>query len=178
VSLADKIMTLIEDAKEACRACIDVKSWFKTSTTAMKSSATIATALLYKDPQVEQPTELKTSSAGLLCPPDARELGRATWTFLHATAAYLPSERLHAEQRKRLHGLLAAVASFYPCTNCAEHMTAYMEANPPDLTNRHTVSTWLCNFHNEINAMLGKAVFDCAQLDERWRKGPGDTSCN
>lgn len=171
-------MTLAEDVTEACRACIDVKSWFKSNTTTMKTSAVISAALLYKDPQIERPAELKVSSTGLLCPPDAQELGRATWTFLHTTAAYLPTGLLHAEQREKFRGLLSAVAAFYPCRNCAEHMATYLETNPPDLATRSTISIWLCKFHNEINEILGKPVFDCARLDERWRKGPSDASCS
>ena len=170
-------MTFQEDFKEACRACIDVKGWFRETKSKMTASATIATSVLYREPHIEAPIEHKLSSAGLLCPPDARELGRATWTFLHTTAAYLP-ERLSSQQAKHAASLLEAVAALYPCRNCAEHMSAYLEAHPLDTSIRQSLSAWLCNFHNEVNEMLGKEKFDCERVQERWKKGPADDSCS
>lgn len=169
-------MTLKEDFKDACRACIDVKSWFRESKEKLATSASISTTLLYNDPQIEAPIEHKVSSAGLVCPPDARELGRSTWTFLHTTAAYLP-ERLSSEEARHTSALVEAVAALYPCRNCAEHMSAYLESNPLDTSSRASVSAWLCKFHNEVNEMLGKDRFDCDRVQERWKSGPNDSSC-
>ena len=169
-------MTFNEDFKEACRACIDVKSCFKEQKDKMATSASISAALLYKDPQMESPIDHKLSSSGLVCPPDARELGRATWTFLHTTAAYLP-ERLSPNQKRHASTLLEAVAALYPCRNCAEHMSSYLETNPLDTSSRESISKWLCNFHNEVNEILGKEKFNCDRVQERWRNGPGDSSC-
>jgi FAD-linked sulfhydryl oxidase len=169
-------MTLNEDFKEACRACIDVKSWFRENKPKMATSATISAALLYKDPHLEAPIEHKLSSKGIICPPDSRELGRATWTFLHTTVAYLPEE-LSFQQSKQASLLLEAVAALYPCRNCGEHMSAYLETNPLDASSRQSLSLWLCNFHNEVNEMLGKEKFDCDRVQERWQKGPNDDSC-
>lgn len=171
-------MTLVEDVKEACRACIDVKSWFmENRPKGMKTSATIATALLYRDPVVEEPTVHRLNSQGIVCPPDARELGRSTWTFLHSTAAYLPSAPTDA-QRSHMALLLSAVAALYPCRGCGEHMAAYMDASPPDFQSRTSISRWLCGLHNEINQMLGKEPFDCDRAEERWKTGPPDASCS
>jgi mitochondrial FAD-linked sulfhydryl oxidase len=167
-----------KEVKEICRACIDVKSWFKeTGKPIMKSSASIAAALLYSDPIVENPTVHKLSSSNLLCPPDAKELGRGTWTFLHTTAAYLP-EKPSEEQKKHVSNLFKALSQLYPCRHCAEHLTAYMEVNPIALESKKSISTWLCNFHNEVNEMLGKERFDCSKIDERWKNGPNDDSCS
>jgi FAD-linked sulfhydryl oxidase len=171
-------MTLQEDLKEACRACIDVKSWFKANAPKMTATATIASSLIYNDPQASEPTHHRTSSQGLLCPPDARELGRSTWTLLHTTVAYLPRDQLSPEKRGHVSGLLSALAVLYPCRNCAEHMAVYMETNPPDLSTGQSIARWLCAFHNEISEMLGKDRFDCNRVNERWRAGPSDDSCS
>lgn len=168
---------LKEEVKEVCRACIDVKSWFKDTSTKMKHSAQISSNLLYRDPLVDIPTNHKVSSDGLVCPPDSKELGRSTWTFLHTTAVYLP-EIPSENQKNQFSNLLTAVSNLYPCHNCAEHLQAYLEINTIPLQSKKSISQWLCGFHNEVNEMLGKAKFDCEKIDERWKKGPNDDSCN
>ena len=167
---------LKEEVKEACRACIDVKSWFKDTSTKMKHSTLISSNLLYRDPIIEDPTIHKVSSNGLVCPPDSKELGRSTWAFLHTTAAYLP-ETPNEQQKKQFSNLLNAVSHLYPCRNCGEHLQAYLEVTPIPLQSKHSISQWLCAFHNEVNVMLGKETFDCNKIEERWKKGPNDDSC-
>lgn len=44
-------------------------------------------------------------------------------------------------------------------------------AIPPDF------ATWMCEVHNEVNDRMGKPLFDCATVEERWRTGPSDGSC-
>ena len=53
-----------------------------------------------------------------------------------------------------------------------------MKKNPPDVTSRDTLSKWLCGVHNEVNLRIGKKPFDCAKVDERWKDGPADGSCD
>ncbi len=168
-------MTFKEEIKEACRACIDVKTWFKD--VKMKTSTLISTSLLYPDPLIEYPTSHNVSSTGLVCPPDATELGRSTWTFLHTTAEYLP-EKLSETHKEHVLNLLTAVSHLYPCRNCADHMQAYVEVNPIPLHSKFSISRWLCDYHNEVNVILGKEKFDCEKVEERWKKGPSDDSCN
>jgi len=107
------------------------------------------------------------------CPPDAGALGRATWAFLHATAAYLPDAPTPAQSAAAA-ALLRAVAELYPCGYCADHLRAYMARHPPDTTSGPALAAWLCAKHNEVNARLGKPAFDCGALGARWRDGPAD----
>ncbi len=114
------------------------------------------------------------------CPPDVEQLGRATWTFLHTTAAYFPDAPTPI-QRTRMLGLLMALPVLYPCSHCAQHMGERMKAHPPDLRGgRVSLSRWLCERHNEVNEMLGKPLFDCSvkSTDERWKDGPSDGRCD
>lgn len=111
------------------------------------------------------------------CPPDVEQLGRATWTFLHTTAAYYP-EQPSSTQRANMLMLLRSLPVLYPCTNCAEHFGEDMKANPPDVSGRVGLSQWLCERHNTVNAKLGKERFDCAKTDERWKDGPPDGRCD
>ena len=113
------------------------------------------------------------------CPPDVEVLGRATWTFLHTTAAYYP-EKPTPHQRANMLNLIHSLPVLYPCSHCASHLGDNMKTNPPDASGRVGLSRWLCERHNEVNERLGKKKFDCGikSLDERWKEGPSDGSCD
>jgi mitochondrial FAD-linked sulfhydryl oxidase len=111
------------------------------------------------------------------CPPDVESLGRATWTFLHTTAAYYPESPTHT-QRAHMLQLLHALPQLYPCSHCANDLGARLQRRPPDVRSRAALAAWLCATHNEVNAMLGKPAFDCARVDERWKDAPKDGSCD
>ena len=107
------------------------------------------------------------------CPLDTEQLGRATWAFLHTTAAYYPL-RATAPQRSSMRAFFDALGSFYPCAHCANYLRAELAQLPPKTEGRVELSNWLCNLHNVINARLGKPQFDCSRVLERWRTGgPG-----
>ena len=111
------------------------------------------------------------------CPPDVEQLGRATWTFLHTTAAYYP-ERPTPAQRTNMLSLIRALPMLYPCTTCASDFGEDMKDHPPDVSGRVGLSRWLCERHNQVNEKLGKEKFDCSKTDERWKDGPNDGSCD
>ncbi|KAI8985737.1 ERV/ALR sulfhydryl oxidase domain-containing protein [Trametes punicea] len=113
------------------------------------------------------------------CPPDVEQLGSATWTFLHTTAAYYPDKPSMAHRVNML-SLLRALPVLYPCSVCATHLGETMKTHPPDVSSRTALSRWLCEQHNEVNERLGKEKFDCSivKLDERWKDGPADGSCD
>ncbi|KAF8661255.1 hypothetical protein AX16_001358 [Volvariella volvacea WC 439] len=111
------------------------------------------------------------------CPPDVEELGRATWTFLHTTAAYYP-EKPTPTQRANMLALLRSLPILYPCKPCAMDFEADLSKHPPEVSGREALSRWLCERHNEVNLKLGKEKFDCSKTDERWRDGPADGSCD
>ena len=110
------------------------------------------------------------------CPPDSFALGFATWTFLHTTAAYYPTNP-NPQQRRHMLNLLNSLPTLYPCSYCAQHLGGEMKRNPPDVTSRDTLSKWLCGVHNEVNLRLGKKPFDCDKVDERWKDGPANGGC-
>ena len=111
------------------------------------------------------------------CPPDVEQLGRATWTFLHTTAAYYP-EKPTPTQRANMLMLLRSIPVLYPCTWCADDFGKDINQHPPDVSGRSALSRWLCERHNEVNEKLGKERFNCAKVDERWKDGPPDGSCD
>lgn len=111
------------------------------------------------------------------CPPDVEQLGRATWTFLHTTAAYYP-EKPTPTQRANMLMLLRSLPVLYACGWCADDFGKDIEANAPDVSGRFGLSRWLCERHNAVNAKLGKEIFDCNKVDERWKDGPPNGSCD
>ncbi|KAJ7727379.1 ERV/ALR sulfhydryl oxidase domain-containing protein [Mycena metata] len=117
------------------------------------------------------------SSTSKSCPPDKDQLGSATWTFLHTAAAYYPANPTPTQRSKML-ALIDALPALYPCAPCAEDFGESVAQNPPDVSGRAGLSRWFCERHNEVNEKLGKAAFDCAKTDERWKEGPKDGSCD
>jgi mitochondrial FAD-linked sulfhydryl oxidase len=178
-----------------CKICTSFRNWKPpTSTTAKTATSTKKSS---KASDAANAIASATASAAMVaveggggggggneeyarpahCPPDVESLGRATWTFLHTTAAYYP-ETPTPTQRAHMLQLLHALPRLYPCSHCANDLGVRMQRRPPDVRSRATLAAWLCATHNDINAMIGKPIFDCARVDERWRDGPKDGSCD
>ena len=157
----------------------------KQNTSAMGNSftgvATAAAATTFATDATTASTASQSSIDGppANCPADAEQLGRATWTFLHTTAAYYP-EKPTPTQRANMLMLLRSLPVLYPCTTCADDFGEDLKRNPPDVSGRLGLSRWLCERHNEVNEKLGKEKFDCRieKVDERWKDGPADGSCD
>ena len=162
-----------------CKICTAWRYWKPRNTTnKAESSSQGATAAAVGTAVAATQTE-KQPTRPANCPPDVEELGRATWTFLHTTAAYYP-ERPTPTQRANMLSLIRSLPVLYPCTPCATHLDTNIQANPPDVSGRVALSRWLCERHNDVNERLRKKKFDCAigSLDERWKDGPADGSCD
>ncbi|RKP37793.1 ERV/ALR sulfhydryl oxidase domain-containing protein [Dimargaris cristalligena] len=177
---------LLPPPEENCRVCTDFQSWTRKKKrkeaaapqtppphTKQSSAATVGSAAGLAGAALSSSTTQPSSE----CPPDSQVLGRSTWTFLHSMAAYYPKQP-DPQDQKDMRTLLNKFARFYPCGYCASHLRAEMDIDPPRVESRHELSQWMCETHNKVNDMLGKPVFDCAKVDERWRDGPADGSCD
>ncbi|CAP95813.1 Pc21g09160 [Penicillium rubens Wisconsin 54-1255] len=100
------------------------------------------------------------------------ELGRATWKYFHTVMARFP-EKPTEDQKEALRSYIYLFARLYPCGECAEHFMQHLSKYPPQVSSRNAASGWACFVHNEVNAMLGKPEFDCANLGESYDCGCG-----
>ncbi|CAE6375061.1 unnamed protein product [Rhizoctonia solani] len=169
-------MVLGPDGKP-CKVCSSFKAWSKSQRSGSSSNAaakgTAATAAVA--------VASSTTTSRENCPADVEALGRATWTFLHTTAAYYPTSP-SAQHQSSMLALLRSLPSLYPCSHCASDFGKDIKKNPPEgvVGSRESLSRWLCERHNEVNQKLGKEKFDCGikSLDERWKDGPSDGRCD
>ncbi|XP_054161527.1 FAD-linked sulfhydryl oxidase ALR-like [Oppia nitens] len=138
---------------QPCRACTDFKQW---SQKQIKS---------------------KTLSEDIECPLSRDQLGRNTWSLLHTMAAYYPKDPT-PQQQNDMKAFIQIFSRFYPCDHCAEDFRKDITTDPPQTQNQHTLSQWFCHIHNKVNKKLGKELFDCNKVDERWLKGWSDGSCD
>jgi FAD-linked sulfhydryl oxidase len=166
-------MVLGPDGKP-CKPCTAFRNWKPLSQRKKKSGGAAAMMAALAS---GQNTASDRDGPPPHCPADVEQLGRATWTFLHTTAAYYP-EHPTPSQRANMLGLLNALPLLYPCSHCASHLGGNIKDHPPDVSGRAALSWWLCERHNDVNERLGKDKFDCAKTDQRWKDGPRDGSCD
>jgi len=111
------------------------------------------------------------------CPLDRETLGRYTWSLLHTIAARYP-EKPTKEVQNDMKEFIRIFSKFYPCSYCASEFRADLSKMPPEVDSRTSLAMWFCNIHNKTSERLNKPKFDCSKIDERWRTGWKDGSCN
>lgn len=114
-----------------------------------------------------------------LCPLNRAEVGRAAWAYLHTLAAYYPDVP-SARQREEMERLLTLYVKHYPCGYCADRSMEQLVREPVAryVGSQAELSQWMCRLHNEVNERLGKPIFDCNFVNQRWRDGPPTGECD
>lgn len=175
---------------ENCRVCVDIEAWqakarqitqrsfLRRHPHQPKESPTPASTANDRAGQVEQQQSDTLLEAELECPPDAGELGRSTWTFLHTLSTSYPRHPTPTQQSDML-TFLRILGDVYPCKACAKDFCSEMLKSPPRVESREALMLWLCQQHNLVNERLGKEQFDCAQVWRRWHGDSGsDAHCS
>lgn len=147
-----------------CRTCNDFKSWAKKqrlNSTNVKNNANAN--------DIAAPRED--------CPLDKVSLGNSTWGLLHTVAAFYSNNPTDTEKRD-MRTFFDVLSRVYPCEYCAKDFRTDIEVNPANVNSQKDLTLWLCKLHNRVNDKLGKPLFDCTKVNERWRDGWLDGSCN
>jgi FAD-linked sulfhydryl oxidase len=87
--------------------------------------------------------------------------------LLHSIASQYPDEPTEREKRDAKN-LINAVAALYPCKECQTHFQTVIKRYPPEVGDSVSFQEWMCKVHNVVNEKLGKEIFDCAKVEERW----------
>ncbi|XP_043263985.1 FAD-linked sulfhydryl oxidase ALR isoform X1 [Colletes gigas] len=156
--------------EKPCRVCTDFKTWAKIQKKTFESEKV-------QESEKKQEKSSSLSNRRDDCPLDKDELGSRTWSFLHTMAAYYP-DHPNEEQQSDITKFFYTFSKFYPCYVCAQDLQEQLKHYPPQTDSQKKLSRWLCNIHNEINRKLGKPKFDCNFVDQRWRDGWLDGSCD
>ncbi|XP_017488659.1 PREDICTED: FAD-linked sulfhydryl oxidase ALR [Rhagoletis zephyria] len=149
-----------------CRTCTDFKYWSKQQRQIFHKA----------DTSKETKTEA-SEAAPNGCPLDKVALGRATWGLLHTMAAFYQDNPTD-HQKKDIKTFLEVLSRVYPCEHCAKDFRKDLKDHPAQVNSQYEFSQWLCKFHNRVNVKLGKPQFDCSKVNERWRDGWLDGSCD
>ncbi|KAK6536106.1 hypothetical protein TWF281_000352 [Arthrobotrys megalospora] len=99
-----------------------------------------------------------------------QELGRASWKLLHTMLARFP-EKPTMDEREALKSYLYLFGRLYPCGECATHFRLLLQKYPPQTSSRDAASQWGCVVHNAVNERLGKEIFDCGTIADKYHCG-------
>ncbi|XP_075156994.1 evr1_Alr domain-containing protein Alr [Haematobia irritans] len=156
-----------------CRTCTDFKFWSKQQRQ-MFQKATDNNDLAKSGGSASNETSDIPRED---CPLDKSRLGQSTWGLLHTMAAFY-SDNPTDSQKSDVKTFFDVFSRLYPCEYCAKDFRKDLRENPIKVDSQHEFSQWLCQFHNRVNAKLGKPIFDCSKVNERWRDGWLDGSCD
>lgn len=59
-----------------------------------------------------------------------------------------------------------------PLSFCsAEHFQLLLKKYPAQTSSRVSASQWACAIHNKVNERLGKEIFNCADIEQKYQCG-------
>ena len=81
--------------------------------------------------------------------------GPGAWLFLHSVTFAYPTNPSDVDKREMTR-FFSSVGRWLPCAKCRNHFQNALKTSPPNVDSRESLSRWLCDVHNEVNARLGK----------------------
>lgn len=86
--------------------------------------------------------------------------GPPTWDSLLIMALNFPETNASAALVQSVHDLIWSVANLVPCPGCSSHGKEYVDAHKPTgLNTREKFVAYVVDFHNHVNARMGKRQF-------------------
>lgn len=92
-------------------------------------------------------------------------------------AAYYP-DKPSIDEKKQMKQFISIFANFYPCDSCASNFRKEIISDPPNVDSQQSLAQWFCTMHNNVNVRINKPLFDCKLVNQRWRDGWLDGSCD
>ncbi|XP_017055388.1 FAD-linked sulfhydryl oxidase ALR isoform X2 [Drosophila ficusphila] len=159
-----------------CRTCNDFKSWSKQQRLISNVQSAKVKHMAAAE-KVATVTAAEVAAPRDDCPLDKVRLGISTWGLLHTMAAFYSDNPTDTEKRD-MKTFFEVLSRLYPCEFCAKDFRTDLDVNPINVNSQKELAMWLCKFHNRVNDKLGKPLFDCSKVNERWRDGWLDGSCD
>ena len=95
--------------------------------------------------------------------------GNTTWYLFHTIAEKMTDE-IFNQERKNIIGMIPKICGVLPCPDCADHATEYFKRVNFDLIkDRHTLKSFLFDFHNKVNVRTNKKIFTREELDNKYK---------
>lgn len=82
--------------------------------------------------------------------------GPQLWQAAHAITFAFPTENPSSQQQAAAQQFFQAWRALIPCESCRTHWATLLDQLPPDATSRDSLSRWLVEAHNRVNARIGK----------------------
>lgn len=57
---------------------------------------------------------------------------------------------------------------FFPCSSCRINFLEFLKKCPFKGSGRVELATYVCDLHNEVNFKIGKPIFDCSKVLDKW----------
>jgi len=80
-----------------------------------------------------------------------------SWIVLHAVVDAYPKKPNEVD-KKLMEQLFQSLSYQLPCDTCNEHFREELTKYPIQLQSQQALNYWLIDFHNRVNARLGKRV--------------------
>lgn len=96
--------------------------------------------------------------------------GPATWTLFHTLAEKVNDENFN-ELKTDLFSFIKRICFNLPCPDCAAHATQIIsKINADSFANKQQLKMFLLNFHNSVNARVGKRHFTVEEMNSKYSR--------
>ena len=115
-------------------------------------------------------TTPEPTTAPTTVPTKGMKWGEPTWFLLHTLAEKIKDDQF-VNIRASLLNIIYLICTNLPCPDCSNHAKTYLDGiNFNTVQTKTQLKRLLFDFHNTVNKRKGYALFDYAELDEKYSK--------